>query len=351
VRIFSSVKQYKWGLALVPLLLLAVFLRSGLLDLNIKGADIFYHYAEAMRIKAGENPYQRIVGQGLLRNRKYPTLFPSAYLLILGLSALVRFDFTALTFVLRSLIVLADILIVFILLRIARDRGLPFLGLGAAIFWLFNRWSLYNFAQARLDTIVLSLVLLAVYLYHEESRFWPFLVMGVSLSIKHIGVFILPLFFFDALRRKDFGKLVTQVLILSSVPVIFSLPFVFRNPLGFLSSMGFSLTRVAASPTAGASWAYLLDKYRGKLLLGRFGESLFLRTFLYYFFPRLPLFIGFSLVTVFAYLENWGKYIFAFVGLLVFLATNPVIFSQYFSWILPFAFVAGIETFSRKRVP
>ena len=351
MNILSRIARYKFEIVLVVLCILAVFAKSVFLANYLGERDIYYQHVEALKIKDGVNPYERILGQDLRLNKKYPTFLPFSYLAIIGLSSLVGYDFGAFTFALRFLTLLADFLMAFVLLRVGQKRHLPYLGLAAAAFWLFSRWSIYNFAQARLDGIAISLAVLAVYLYHQNSRFWPFLVMSLSLGVKQLGVFILPLFFFDSLRSRKWFALLGRLLLLFSVPIVFSLPFFFKNPEGFLYSLGFSFTRFPETSNIGFGWD-LITRELGNYLLPKLGlVGTFRGMMLYYVLPRFPLFILFFLLMTFAYLEKWGKYLVALVGMLLFLSLNPVIFSQYFAWVIPFVLIAGLETFPVPRIP
>lgn len=342
--ILSRIAQYKFEIALIVLCALAIFARSVFLANDLGERDIYYQHVEALKIRDGINPYERILGEDLRINKKYPTFLPFSYLVILGLSSLVGYDFVAFTVVLRALTLLADCLTALVLLRIGQKKRLPFLGLAAAAFWLFSRWSIYNFAQARLDGIAISLAVLAVYLYRRSSRFWPFFVMSFSLGVKQLGVFILPLFFFDSLRGRNWADLLRRAALLFSIPLVFSLPFFLKNPEGLLYSLGFSFTRLPEISNVDFGWD-LITRELGNYLLPKSGlVGTFRGMMLYYVFPRFPLFILFFLLMTFAYLEKWGKYLTALVGMLLFLSLNPVIFSQYFVWVMPFVLVAGLAS-------
>lgn len=350
MEILSRISHYKFEIILVVLCVLAFFARFVFLGNDVGDRDIYYQFVEAMKIKDGVNPYERILGQDLRLNEKYPTFLPSSYLLILALAVPVGYNFVAFTFVLRFLTILLESLVAFILLRIGQERRAPLLGLAAASFWLFSRWSIYNFAQARLDGIALSLAVLAVYLYKRSSTFWPFFVMSASLGIKHLGVFILPVFLFDSIRKRQWFALLYRSLLLFSVPIIFSLPFLFRNLEGFLFSLGFSFTRLPETSNLGYGWEVVTTEVANFILPKLKLVGTFRGTMLSYISSRLPLFTLFPLLMTFAYLERWGKYITALVGMLLFLSLNPVIFSQYFVWVMPFVLVAGVATFAGGRL-
>jgi len=345
--LFSLINHYKLEIILTLLCVLSFFAKSVFFENYLGDRDIYYQYTEAMKIKEGKDPYERILGQDLRLNRKYPTFLPSSYLLLLALAAPFDYDFVALTFVVRCLTALFASLAAFVLLKIGREHRVPLLGLAAASLWLFNRWSVYNFAQARLDVLALSCAVFAVYFYRTEALFWPFLLMSISLGIKHLGVFVLPLFLFDSLRERRWGSLCRRMFILLSIPLAFSLPFVLRNPSGFLYSLGFSFTRLPEGANIGYGWEVITNRFFGFLLTKLKLVGTFPGTILFYLSPRSPLFILSLLLLSFSYLERWGKYLMALVGMLLFLSLNPVLFNQYFIWVMPFILISGIETFAK----
>lgn len=346
---FEFAKKYKFELMAILLWVVAFISRSVFFSNYLGDRDIYYQHLEAMRLRQGINPYERITGQDLRINEKYPTLFPFSYLLILGLSALGNYDFVVFSFLIRCLILIFELVVSLVIINVSKKRAVPLFGLAGVGFWLFSRWSLYNFAQARLDTIAISLAVLAIFFYKKNSRVFPFLIMSFSLAVKHLGVFVLPLFLFDSLREMKWGQLLQRGLLLILFPLGSALPFLLENTEGLLSSLGFSITRLPETSNIGYGWEVITEQVANFLIskLGLVGT--FPGTMLFYVFPRFPLFVAFVFFMVFAYLEKWDKYTVALVGMFTFLSFNPVIFSQYFAWVVPFILLSGIHCFSRVK--
>ncbi len=346
MNLLGIVKKYKFEVLVVFLWVIAIFSRTVFLDNYVGDRDIFFQYLESRRVRSGVNPYERIIGEDIRINDKYPTLFPFSYIFLAGLDFLAGTDFFVFCFLLRWLTLFLELIASFAILTVAKRKGAPLLGTIAVGFWLFSRWSLYNFAQARLDGIALSLAFLAVYFYRKRSNVLPFLVMSFSLAVKHLGVFILPLFVFDSIRESNWQQFLCRVLLLVSVPLAFSLPFYLDSPEGFLLSLGFSVTRMPETSNIGYGWDLVTEEFANFLLPKTGLVGTFPGTLLYYMLPRLPLIIAFFLFMLFSYLEKWDKYNIALVGMLVFLSFNPVIFTQYFAWVVPFILIAGLERVS-----
>jgi hypothetical protein len=237
----------------IYIILLFIILAGGLLFIrtipnpNMETQDIYYSWLEGKRIVDGENPYARILDGNMRDNDKYATYFPafyefSAFSQLLGLREFSNwFQFWRLIFY------ACDLAIAFVLYYLLSKRDLDWLGLFAAAFWLFNRWSIKIIEIGHLDFVTLLLVLVSLALL-PRRKWLAFILFGFALAIKQIPVFLTPLYLIwawhDAPIKKWCATLVAGLLI-ASVPVITSLPFLIWNAEGFIKSVLFSATRDA----------------------------------------------------------------------------------------------------------
>jgi uncharacterized membrane protein len=280
--------------------------------------DIYYSYLEGKRLREGKNPYTRILGGDMLENQKYATYFPVFYELSyvsqkLGLRSYL--DWLAFW---KIIFVIFEFGIGLLLYIVFAMRKLEWLGLFAAAFWFFNRWTLKVVEMSNLDFIPIFLMLLSLILFPRKKWLSLFL-FSLSLGFKQIAIFLVPLYLLwiwrsttGKTRRKE---LILAGLLIASVPLVSGLPFLVWNAEGFIKSILFSATRYSSDQFGIPS----LDE-----IMGWQGIS-----------ARLVMLI-LMLVIYFAVFRGYGKkYFAALLVMSIFLDYNAVLYSQYPSWVVP----------------
>ncbi len=244
--VFLSLQQGIPYLPKMPVLflLLAILASGVLVNLRIwdypspRQEDIYYTFLDGQRLLQGENPYSRILTGNMRENEKYSTYLPIFY----GLSWLVQrlgladfpswLSFWRVIFLLFNLLI--ALLLFWIVLGVPADWDSPILSgpwvaLAAfsALFWLFNRWTLHVAQTADIDFVPLFLLLLSLYLF-PRHKLISLLLLGLSLGIKQIGIFLVPLYLIWAWQtagehrlRAVFGAALT----IATIPLLVSLPF------------------------------------------------------------------------------------------------------------------------------
>jgi hypothetical protein len=283
-----------------------------------KREDIYYSWLEGNRILSNENPYERVLSGDMWENDKYATYFPLFYLLsaltqLVGLSepeawiCFWRYVFLCFHLGAAALIFLA----------VFRGRGV-LLALFAASFWLLNRWSLLVLRIAHIDIMALFFLLLSLLLL-EKHKWASFLLLGVSLAIKQIAIFVAPLYLiwaWNAVEKNRVREVVIAAVGIAIIPLVFSLPFIVWNAEGFFKSVLFSVTRKPEGHFAAPS----IDQALG--LVGIVG--------------RVPMLGLMGLIYYEAGLRRIGKYASVLLVMCVFTFFTPVLFRQYMCWIVPF---------------
>lgn len=332
----------------VLILLLAILTSGVLVNLRIwdypspRQEDIYYTYLDGQRLIQGENPYARILSGDMRVNEKYSTYFPIFY----GLSGLVQrlgledfSDWLAFWRVIFMLFNLSIALLLFWVIGGAptatnerTDRG-RWVALAAfsALFWLFNRWTLHVSRTADIDFIPLFLLLLSLYLF-PRHRIISFLLLGLSLGVKQMGIFLVPLYLIWTWQgggEHRFRAVITAVFWIAAIPLIAALPFLAWNSEGFIRSIAFSATR---DPSV-AFEVYSLDT-----LLGIFGlrGKLFMLALL-------------ALLYWAAGKEKIGAYTAALLVMGVFVFFNSVMFTSYLIWLVPLMTLAAVDLLNRSR--
>jgi hypothetical protein len=285
---------------------------------NATGTDVYYDWIDGRRILSGENPYARVLAGNMRDNNKYTTYFPIFIVLswLTQLAGLREFPqwiaFWQVVFLICNLGIASAI---FYLLYRRQHFGAALFG---ALFWIFNRWVLYIVAIAHLDFIAILLLIASLGLF-EKHRRSALLLLSLSLGVKQIAVFLVPLYLiwtWQTTERYRLKEVLIAALVIASVPVVTSLPFVAWNAEGFAKSIVFSVTRAFDASYAEPS----VD-----VLLGWTG------------FPaRLPMLGLMVLVYWIAWRRKIGMYTSVLFVMATFIAFSTVLFRQYLSWVVPF---------------
>jgi uncharacterized membrane protein len=280
--------------------------------------DIYWDWVDGSRLLAGENPYARVLAGDMRLNDKYTTYFP----VFIILSSLTQraglrdypqwIAFWRVVFLIFNLGITSAI---FLLLYRRRQYVMAVFG---ALFWILSRWTLGVLQISHLDFIPLFFLIVSLGLF-EKHRWASLALLGVSLSVKQIAIFLAPLYLVwvwedankDALRQTALAALV-----IASVPLVTSLPFIAWNAEGFAKSILFSATRLAGVHLDSPS----LDAFLG-------WEGL----------PaRLPMLGLMALVYWAAWRRKVGMFVSALLVMATFQDLNTVLFRQYMVWLVPF---------------
>jgi uncharacterized membrane protein len=192
----------------------------------------------------------------------------------------------------------------------------------AALFWFFNRWVLYITVNAQIDLLPVFCLVASLLVFRTNRRL-SYLLLGISLALKHIGIFVAPLYLiwiWQAADRNRLGQVVRGALWIAAIPVLLSLPFILWNAEGFRESMIYSLDREATNHFKVASLDELL-------------------TVIYPWFTgiltRLPM-IGLMLLIYLGALRRQIPLFFAVLLVIsVFIDFGSVLFRQYLTWLVP----------------
>ncbi|MBD2472394.1 hypothetical protein [Nostoc sp. FACHB-145] len=306
----------------------------------LKGEDIYFIWLEGKRIIAGENPYARVLLSDMRVNDKYATYFPLVYLFSALIQKLGFGNFRDFIYLWRPISFAFHIGIVALILRYFQMRGLWLLGFAASAIILLGRWSIYIINVHHLEFAAIFFLLLSLVLLREKTKV-SLLMFGISLAIKQIAIFLLPLYLIYLWKNSSgdnrFKELFAGFLMIFSIPLLLSLPFIIWNAEGFFKSLLFSATRlenshIKAAPSIDVIYSKTqpwIVGIRAKLLM------LFLMGTVYFSFLK----------------EKVGMFVSSTVTMMIFLYFNSVLYLQYFLWplcILPFALVEFIPKSSKQ---
>jgi len=286
--------------------------------------DIYYVWKEGQQIIQGVNPYQRIVGGSLRENHKYPTYLPLSYLFTAATQWLGAKHFEQFIQIWRPINLASHLLLAWLVVKVYLKKRMVAMGCIAGGILLMGRWSAYIVNVQHLEFTSICALISAALLIGRKPNLSA-LLLGLSLSIKHLGVILVPAFLIELMAQipaaERPGRVILRYgLLMLLLPAVTSIPFLITSPDGFLLNMLFSFSRSAASNGQGAG--------SNVLLLGVDGARIFLVALLGLNFVALAK----------KSITFWTSCTF---GLLIFLQFNPVVFEQYFIWLLSVGLIAA----------
>lgn len=299
-------------------------------DFYYKTEDIYYEYDAAKQIQKGENPYLRILDSDMLENDKYATQLPHYYNFLAIIREKSNDNFSGFIENFRFMLFVAQVFGGLFIYLIFRKQNQKLIGLCGAVLYMFNVWTLNSMIYLKQDVLAISLLIVSFY-FLNSKKYSPisYLLYGLSLGIKYIGVFALPIYIVPYLMGKvSLKKFSLNLFLLFFIIIIPTTPYLIEDFNSFSRSMIFSLTRSPVESEIPYGYNDLLvespDSYRDNAILDKLT-------------PRIPLFTA-MLITIVLFLTKrikQGTYL--FLSLLVFAIFNPIIFPQYITWIAPFA--------------
>jgi hypothetical protein len=304
----------------------AVWLQMALWEKNTnQKVDTYYLYLDGKRIAEGQDPYSRILQSNMRDNQKYTTYFPG----FIGLSYLTyqgRFrEYANWLALWRIPFLISNLGIGILIFWVFYARGTPVAGIFFTLFWFFNRWTLFIVEVSGLDFLPIFLLLLSLLLL-PRKRCLALLLFSISLALKQIAIFLIPLFLIEAYQSSEKNWLremfLTGVLI-ASIPALTSLPFLVWDARGYVYSIVFSVTRSQfqfVQPANSIDMYLNLDGIAARIPM----LLLMLTAFWLMFKNKVSIFLA------------------AMLTMLTFADFNSVFFSQYMPWfimLLPFSVV------------
>lgn len=335
----GSITRGRGGQALIlaGLLFLLVFVtvvHVRLWPTPTEGEDVYYAWVEGGRILAGENPYARVLAGDMRQNDKYATYFPVFYALSALTQRLGLADYPAWIAFWRVIFLLFTLATGLLLFALPARRGQTALAFFALAFWLFNRWTLHVTQIAHLDPLPIFLLIASLALFRRR-RTASLLLFSLSLGVKQIAVFLVPLYLIWAWQESDGDgrdrarATVRAALLIASVPLVASLPFLAWNAEGFVKSVLFSATRLPSDHFAAPSF----DGHMGWLGIP----------------AKLPMLALMALALWLAWRRKIGRATASLLVMACFVDFNSVLFRQYLAWVVPLLPLAVLEMIAARE--
>jgi uncharacterized membrane protein len=302
------------GILSVILLASAIGVHTKLWQADTSERDIYYAWLEGKRILENQNPYSRILEGDMLNNDKYATYFPAFYLLSSATQAMGNNDYESWIAIWRYLFLLFHLGIGIILFWSYIRINHILLGFVVLILWLFGNRALQITHIAHIDFIPVFFLILSLVIF-DRRPFWALFLASISLAIKQIAIFLVPLYLIWLWRKEKDNpkKVAVGVMILVSVPLLTSLPFLIREPAGYIRSIMFSMTR------------YAYENYAVANMISEGGGGIM---------TRLPMIATMLLIIWLVWQKKLKPYSSAMITMFAFAALTPVLFPQYELWVV-----------------
>jgi hypothetical protein len=290
--------------------------------------DIYHIFREGERLRQGDNPYERILDEAGEEVRKPLPYLPPIYYISASIQSLGFDGFLEWVAVWRMVSLGAALAVASALFLYCYSTGQGLLGAIAALFWLFNRWTLHVARTADMDFLPIAfLVLGSIQLARQSKR--SLLLLGASLAIKHYAMFLVPVFLITLWRFRPLSvrrEVLTDTLRVGGFPLLVSIPFLAINAGAFLRSILYQLTR---NPQASGQ-VITLDG-----ILGWTGLA-----------ARLPMF-GLILLAYAGHVRaRWKPLMASLLVMAIVIFFNSVYFTSYMAWLAPLIPLAAAEAFS-----
>lgn len=296
-------------------LVMLVALYARFYDHDTRGQDVYYLWVEGKRIINGENPYSRVLDGNMLDSNMYATYFPVFYLLSAFTQLAGLGDYSAWIFFWKIIFDAAHAAIGLLIFWILRQQSM-LLGIFGALFWWLNRWSIAAIGIADIDFVPLFFLLLSMY-WFERRQNWSLLLFGLSLGLKQIGIFMLPVYLIWVWQREaSLKRVLIALLLISGITLVTAVPFVAWNPAGFFKSILFSATRRPESHFHALS----VDARFGLIGLS----------------AKIPMVVLLLMLYAGVWQQAIRKFTAGLLTMTVFIDFNSVLFQQYLVWAAPF---------------
>lgn len=307
----------KWPAALTLIMalsasMLAAYLafgNSGMARDRYRGSDIEAIWKDGARICKGRNPYSRIHREGM-KIRKPPTYFPGFYLTVCGMSLYHYDTFKKFMGAWKRMNTILHISVALFFFALFYRRGQHLLAILMLLMWLFGRWGVFAWYSLQPNYIAILPLILSLAMRERAPRVSE-LLYGISLAMKQIAIFLLPLYLIWSLQRRTgstwWKRVGTTVVCVLGIPALITGPFFFNDPSGVLLSLGYSAARV---PGGGEN--RLLGAIPGASSILMWGSM--------------------GLIFLLAFQKKIKPLLAAFLVITCFTTFNHTFFTQYYVW-------------------
>jgi hypothetical protein len=308
---------------------------------SYNNGDVHHGFQRAVSILNGVNPYDEFNPEGMLIQNKVPGFFPLYFYFMALITKISNYSFVLFMDNLRYVVFVAYLCTGLAIYLLLRKKSIALALFGMCLF-MFNRWTLNDVFDLKQDTYVIFITILSLSFLKTNKKL-SFLLFGTATALKHLTILISPIFAFEILNQiirawKNKGssqalrKNILDMLLcltLALIPIVIpSIPFIIQTPKNFFSSIMFNVTRKPEA--SGVKLNTGFDK-----MLVLYNQDKGNNNF-YYMLPRIPMVTLLILLIVLYYKKKVLMWEYCALTYVVFVAFNPVLFGQYYTWMMGF---------------
>jgi len=275
--------------------------------------DIHSHWQASKDILNGKNPYIPILNSDMEKNNKYPTYLAGFYYLIAPTVKNYK-NFNDWIEMWKIVSVIFYGLVGFLIFYNSHKNSKTFPGLLLAGIWFFNRWSIYLAITLSMDTIPIFLLLLSLTIINTYPK-KSLVIFGTQLALKHLTIFLLPLFIIKTAKKGTVENIKNLLLIIVPMLIV-SIVFLIKSPSAYLKSVLFTGTRLAETHFTVTS-----------LTVGEIFKVEGLN-------ERLPILFFVSIVYYLLATKRISFIVSVILIMLISITFNPIFFLQYQAWFI-----------------
>ncbi len=216
------------------LIALALIIRIAFIPVHPIGSDDYYRYVWDGKVQAyGINPYEYAPNNAaldalhtkilpkLINFPKIKTIYPPLSEILFYLSYLIGGE----SFIgIKILLFIFDLFTLLGLYLLIKQRNLP--NKNILIYALSPLILFQFFVDAHLDGLGLPFLIFSIFFYLNDQKIWSYLLLGLSLCIKPLGLILIPIYFVS--ERELFDRLKSLTIPLLVVG-LFYLPYIFTG--------------------------------------------------------------------------------------------------------------------------
>ncbi len=314
---------------------------------SFDSGDVHRGFQRGVNVLNGVNSYLEFNPERMLHQEKVPGFFPLYFQLMAVIARISNYSFVLFLDSLRYLVFAAYSLVGIVIYLLLRKQS-KLLGILGMVIFMFNRWTLNNAFDLKQDTYVLAVLFISLLLL-KKNKALSFLLFGVATAIKHLTIFLFPIYLLELFlpimenrsdwRNKKFlgylGRFFVYAFLLI-LPILGpSIPYIIETPQHYTSSIMYNLTRDPESNTTTLSTGF--DK-----VLVLYNQDRFQNNF-FYMLPRLPMFVSFCIIALLYFTKKLTLWKYSAFAYLIFIGFNPVLFGQYYTWLMAFLPLVLVE--------
>lgn len=301
---------------------------------HYNNGDMHRGFERGIDVLTGTNSYSAFNPNNLLTQEKVPGFFPLYFMFMAAVARISNYSFVLFINNFRLIIFLCYSALGVVIYKHIREKN-KIVAILSMVIFMFNRWTLMDVLALKQEAYVLLILAISLFIL-PKNKGLSYLLFGVATALKHLTILILPLYVYDLVLSKGAGKGLKKkfiyILLLLTPIILPSIPYLVQTPKNFVNAILFNVTREAES----GSDDDLKTGFDKMLILYNQDNMNFGLLIL----PRLPMLTVLVLINFIFVKKLISMWEYIALTYCAFIAFNPTVFGQYFSWFFFFLSLA-----------